>query len=409
MTMMTRLLTLLALMLALPFAAGTAQAQSGGSFAPVVTVNGMGVTDYEISQRQRFMQLLNAGSNSREDAEKALIEDRLRVWAGNRIGIKLDEAAIQQGMDEFAGRANMTGEQFVQALQKEGVDPNTFRNFTEAGLVWRQVVRARFGPQVNITKADIDRAMMPESQTGKGVKVLISEAIVPAPPGRERAAMGQARQLSAAQGDGAFAALARQYSAAPSRDRGGRLDWMPIDKLPPQLRGVVLKLKPGTATQPIELKGAVAVFMLRAIGDGDAPSGPQTLSYMTFSIGQTGSQQSAKIQSQVAAARQCNQLYTIGKGFPASALTMHEDVAQAQVPTNVGLALSHLDVGESEVIPQGANDLLVMLCDRKVAPEGDQSAPDRDQVRAALESKALEAYANGYMADLEADAVIVRK
>ncbi|KFE35022.1 peptidylprolyl isomerase [Thioclava atlantica] len=410
MTMMTRLLTLLALVLTLPFAPRPALAQAGGSFAPVVTVNGMGVTDYEISQRQRFMELLNSAGTTRKDAEEALIQDRLRIWAGKQIGLQIDDQGVQKGMEEFAGRANMSAEEFTKALTQNGVDPNTFRDFVKAGVVWREVVRARFGPRVNISKADIDRAMRPESQTGKGVRVLISEAIIPAPPGREGEAMAAARQLSAARGEGAFAALARQYSATPSAGRGGRLDWMPIEKLPPQLRGQILGLKPGTATQPISLKGAVAVFMLRAIGDGAPSSGPTDLSYMTFALGQSGSEQARRLAARVARdVRSCNQLYTVAKGMPASALVSHEQVAQSQIPAVDGLALAHLDPGESEVMPRGGQDVLVMLCDRQVASGPDSTPPGRDQVRAALENKALEGFAKGYLADLEAEAVIVRK
>ena len=279
-----------------------------------------------------------------------------------------------------------------------------------AGVLWREQVRARFGAKVNITEAAIDRAMMPESQVGKGVRVLISEAIIPAPPGNERNAMGQARQISAAKGEAAFAALARKYSATQSRARGGRLDWMPIENLPPQLRTAILALKPGTATAPITLKGAVAVFMLRAIGDGDAPKGPQTLSYMTFDLGATGSAQAAKLAAKVARdARRCNGLYTIAKGLPASALVNHDNVPQAQVPSDIGLTLAHLDVGESEVLSRAGSDMLVMLCNRQSVPGKDAVAPTREQVRAQLENNALAAYAEGYLADLQADAVIVRK
>ncbi|MBC7143886.1 MAG: peptidylprolyl isomerase [Thioclava marina] len=409
MTMMTRLLTLLALVLTLPLAPRVAMAQAG-NYAPVITVNGLGITDYEISQREKFLKLLGTPQSTREDAEKALIEDRLRTWAGKQLGMKMNEEALTRGMSEFASRGNLSTKQFITLLGQNGIDPNTFRDFVAAGVIWREVVRARFAPLINVTSADVDRAMMPESQTGKGVKVLISEAIVPAPPGQEAAALAQARQLSAAKGEGAFAALARKYSAAPTRDRGGRLEWMPIDKLPAQLRGPILALKPGTATGPIQLNGAVAVFMLRAIGDGDAPSAPQDLSYMTLNLGATGSAQAANLAAQAAAdARVCNQLYTVAKGLPESAITLHEKVAQSAVPTDEALVLAQLDPGETQILRRGGSDVLVMLCSREVADTKDQPAPDRKTVRSSLEDQALGAYATGYLADLEAEAVIVRK
>ncbi|SFN58025.1 peptidyl-prolyl cis-trans isomerase SurA [Thioclava dalianensis] len=411
MTKMTRLLPLLALALMTLVSIGlrpvTAQSRS---FAPVVTVNGMGITAYDIDQRQRFMQLLDASGTSRKDAEEALIQDRLRIWAAKQIDLTIDDAALQRGMAEFAGRANISAEKFVATLQQNGVDPATFREFVRAGMLWREVVRARFGPQVNITKSDIDRAMMPESQVGKGVRVLISEAIMPAPPGREDAAMSEARQLSAARGQAAFGALASQYSASQSRAQGGRVDWMPLSNLPAPLRAKILALKPGTATAPIQLQGAVAVFMLRAIGDGAPDRGPLSLSYMTFNLGPAGSEQAQRLASKVAAnARRCDELYTIAKGMPASALVAHDNVAQSQIPTDIGVTLAHLDIGETEVMQRGGAAQLVMLCDRTETPQGDATAPSRDAVRSQLENSALSSYAQGYLADLEADAIIVRK
>ena len=118
MTMMTRLLTLLALVLSLAAGVRPALAQSGNSFAPVITVNGLGITEYDINQRLRFMQLLNAAGSTREDAEEALIQDRLRVWSSNQIGLKLDDAGLQKGMAEFAGRANLSTEKFLEALKQ---------------------------------------------------------------------------------------------------------------------------------------------------------------------------------------------------------------------------------------------------------------------------------------------------
>ena len=169
-----------------------AQTTGGNPFAPVIMVNDLGITGYEIDQRMRFLELLRAPGDLREAAEKALIEDRIRVFAAERAGIRATEEQITAGMTEFAGRANLPVEEFIKALGQNGVEPQTFRDFVSAGLVWREVVRSDFAPKVQSSEADIDRAMALESDRGKGTRVLLSEVIIPAPPGNEAAAMAEA-------------------------------------------------------------------------------------------------------------------------------------------------------------------------------------------------------------------------
>lgn len=417
-----RLIPLLALLFSLTLGvlADGAQAQTkvagapeGNPFAPVIVVNDLGISGYEIGQRMRFMQLLRQGGDLRAAAEKALIEDRLRMWQARQDGIALKPEAVQQGMAEFAARANMTVEQFVSELAKAGVDAPTYRDFVTAGMVWREEVRARFAPRVQITEADIDRALALEASRGAGTRVLISEIIIPAPPGEEEAAMAKAQRASGAQGEGNFGALARELSASASAAQGGRLDWMALENLPPALRSVVLGLKPGQATAPLTLDGAMAVFMLRAIDDGGpVAQSAQTLGYAALTLGAPGSEEAAALAAKAAAnAKRCDDLYTVAKGLPESRLERVDGAAQSALPQDIAVALAPLDVGESAQIRRGGNDVLVMLCAReKLLDETKgETAPSRTDMRERLLNQRLEAYSESFLADLMAAAVIVRK
>ena len=62
-----------------------------------------------------------------------------------------------------------------------------------------------------------------------------------------------------------FAAIAREYSLAGSRDSGGRLDWVPLEQLPGQIGGPIGSAMPGQIIGPVELSGAIAFFQLRAV------------------------------------------------------------------------------------------------------------------------------------------------
>ena len=117
--------------LALTLTPGTAPAQN--LFAPAITVDEIVITNYELEQRRRMMTLLRAPGDVNELSREQLIDDRLRLKAAREAGIEPSEQDVLDGMDEFAGRANLSREQFVAQLNQGGVDEETFRDFVRAG------------------------------------------------------------------------------------------------------------------------------------------------------------------------------------------------------------------------------------------------------------------------------------
>lgn len=430
----------LALLLAVPAAA------QQSPFAPRVLVNGSAVTHYEVEQRRAFLQLLRAPGDLDEAAVQALIEDRLRMQEAEKLGIELSERQIMAGMEEFASRANLTVEQFVEAIGAGGVAPETFRDFVHAGLAWREVVRARFAGSVTISEAEIDRALSTASQRGAGTRVLISEMIIPAPPQSAEAAQALAARLSATLGgEGAFAAAARQHSASGTAGRGGRLDWIPLANLPPQLRPLILGLAPGQVSPPVPLPNAVGLFLLRAIDEGGpVTEADATLDYAQFLIpgGRSAAalEEAARIRAKVDA---CNDLYAVAKGLPPERLT-RETRRLSEIPSDIALELARLDANESSTaLTRGDALVFLMLCSRRAMPAMDaglgvapppsaepEPAPDatteptteaaagapasglgeaplgRNAIRNQLSNERLGALSDSYLADLQANAII---
>jgi len=396
-------------LLALTAPAVPALAQ-GNPFAPVVMVNDLGITRFEIEQRMRFMAVLHAPGDLEKEAEKVLIEERVQMQAARAAGIRLTADQVKAAMEEFAGRADLTAEQLLAELAKDEIEPQTLRDFVEAGATWRELVRARFAGRVTITEAEIDHALSPLSDRGRGTRVLFSEIVIPAPEGQEAQAMAIATQVSALHGEAAFADAARQVSASGSRAEGGRLEWMGLDTLPAPLRAVLNPLAPGEVSQPVQLQGAVAVFLLRAIDENGAVATlPQAIDYAQFLIpgGRSASAlaEAARVRAQV---NRCGDLYAVAKGLPESRL-LRETRPQGAIPAELARELARLDVGESstEIVRDG-NLVFLMLCNReRVLPAG-TAAPTRREVANALINERLTAYAEGYLADLLAAAIIRR-
>lgn len=379
------------------------------SFGPVIRVNDKVITGYELDQRARMLQVFNAPGNPQDLAREQLIEDRLKAGAADRFGLTADAEEVEAGMTEFAGRANMELPQFIQALSGEGVSQQTFRDFVASNVVWRQVVRGRFASRVSVTEEEIDRAIATRGQES-GVQVLISEIFVPTARNPQQAAQ-VADQISQITTIDAFAQAARQYSAAPSRDQGGRVNWMSASNLPPALRPQIMALSPGQVTQPIEIDGALALFQLRAIQEASASRQEYSeIEYASYYIAGGRSEDAlstaAKIRAEIDT---CDDLYGVAKGQPEDVLE-RVTLAPSEIPQDIGMELAKLDDNEvSTALTRNNGQALVflMLCNRTPAGVPDEDEIDRNAVRTQLQNARLGSYAEGYLAQLRSEARIV--
>ena len=402
--MVTRLKTLipgLLLAVAMLVAPPPAAAQ-GNLFAPAVYVNDRVVTAYEVQQYGLFFSLLGQVGDPVEFATERLIEDRLRQDAARLAGITVSAEEIEAGMAEFASRANLTTEEFLAAIGQRGVAPETFRSFVEAGILWRNLVRTRFGPRAQPSDAEIDRALQQTDREG-GVQILLSELVLRVASEADRRAALQVVQRLAGQTmtEEAFAAEARARSVAPSRGAGGRLNWTPVGALPPDVVSRVLGLAPGTVSQPIETAQAVAVYFVRDIREtGAAEAQALAIDWAEYAVASAA--EAARVAAEVDT---CDDLYGVAKGQPEDRLR-RETLPAAQVPADVAQAITVLDDNETlATFSRGGVPILLMLCGRTFAvAEG--AGPTREQVRGQLISQRLAAYADGYLAELRAEAAI---
>ncbi len=402
----TSIRKLSALALGITLAFGPVQVLAQNMFAPVIRVNDSVVTAYELDQRARMLTLLRAPGDPQEVAREQLIDDRLRLQAAEAAGIVPSPEEVLDGMAEFAGRANLSRDEFIQALEASGVSAQTFRDFVRAGLSWRLLVQSRFVGRVNLSEAEIDRAL--GASGGSSVRVLLSEIIMPAPPPQAEAVQARAQRISQITSEAEFSAQARQFSATASRGAGGRLPWQNLEDLPPVLRPLVLALAPGEVTDPIPIPNAVALFQLRAVEETDyTPPTYSAIEYAAYYM-PGGRSDATLAQTRVLASKvdRCDDLYGVAKGQPEDVLD-RQTLPPADIPTDIAFELSKLDPGEvSTALTRSNGQTLVflMLCGRTAEVNDDV---DRDQFALGLRNQRLQSLAESYLAQLRADARIV--
>ncbi len=400
-----RMIPILCLGAVLASLPGIAPAQ--GQFSPVISVDNKAITQFEIDQRIKLLEIFRTPGDLPKLARDGLIEDRLKMAEIERAGMRLTDQGLQTALDDFASRANLTLDQFQTVLAQNGVDQATLRDFVKVGVTWRDLVRNRFGNKVTVTDAEIDRAIADQGGNGTAIEVLLSEIIIPAPPAQAAGAMATATRISRLTSTAAFSAEARQVSALPSRTNGGRLDWVPLTNFPPPLRPILLALSEGQVTAPLPITNGVALFQLRGVREvsGAAP-GIASIDYATFYIAGGRTEAGLRAAADVAArVDTCDDLYGVAKGLPPEQLE-RADVPFAQIPQDVATVLAGLDPGEySTALTTADGQALrfVMLCKRTPATE----APiDRETVTNQLRGQKLTAYADILLTQLRAAATI---
>ncbi|AKO96571.1 Parvulin-like peptidyl-prolyl isomerase [Marinovum algicola DG 898] len=378
-----------------------------GLFSPAIKVDEMVITNYEINQRMAFLEVLRAPGNPRDLAREQLIEDRLKLREAEALGITVSPEQIAAGMEEFAGRANLTADQLIAELSGLGVSAETFRDFVRAGVAWREVVRARFAGSAQVSEAEIDRALN-AAGGGSSVRVLLAEIIMPAPPAEAEAVMARAQRIARTTSEAEFAAAARQYSATATARSGGKLPWQQIEDLPPVLRPLVLELSPGEVTDPLAIPNAVALFQLRALEETEyAPPSYSAVEYAAYYMAGGRSEQTlAQAAGITARIDTCDDLYGVAKGQPEEVLD-RSTLPPDQIPDDIAIELAKLDPGETSTAltrAGGETLVLLMLCGRSPAVE---EAPDREAVTTGLRNRRVGTLSESFLEQLRADARIV--
>ena len=104
----------------------------------------------------------------------------------------------------------------------------------------------------------------------------------------------------------------------------------------------------------------------------------------------------------------CDDLYGIAQGQPPEVLD-RESRAPGEIPQDIALELAKLDPGETSATltrADGQTLVFLMLCGRTAAVN---EAASRDDVASALTVQRLESFAESYLQQLRADALIIEQ
>lgn len=156
---------------------------------------------FVVSIQRRAMDSARASvlPGLRDKALEEIIEEKLKIQEGKRLSVVASDDEVNRAFKEIAERNKITETQFIEQLKIQGVAAETMKARLRASLVWRDVIRRKFGAQVNVSDREVERFMEQSTDDSSASKVELQlHKITLAVPGRiDQAAL--ARRLAEAE------------------------------------------------------------------------------------------------------------------------------------------------------------------------------------------------------------------
>lgn len=178
-----------------------------------------------------------------------MIIDRAQLQEARDTGIVVDDAQLDQTLNRIAANNKMNREQFREALRKDGIPYERFREEIREELIIARLRDREVDSRLMISEAEIDNFIL-QSGMHEAASYRVAHILLRAP---ESASPEQLRTLRAkaetvlkrAQEGENFAELAAVYSDAPDALQGGDLGWRAQDRLPILYAEAAAGLTPG--------------------------------------------------------------------------------------------------------------------------------------------------------------------
>lgn len=118
-------------------------------------VNGEAVTNADIEQRMKLVQLTTQKGITRQQALEELINDKVKIKEAKKYGLDLSASDVDAAFGNMASRMRMNGDQLTKTLESKGIRPETLKFRIKADMTWSNLVRGRFQSSFLVPEKDL--------------------------------------------------------------------------------------------------------------------------------------------------------------------------------------------------------------------------------------------------------------
>jgi len=404
--------------------AAPAPAESGLSEGVVAIVNDNVISTYDLRQRVLYL-MVTAGVRPtpenipqvQQEALRALIDERIEVQEIKReekeqkFEILATDDDVNHEIARMAQGNRMTADQLLEALSKVGVGADTLREQIRAEMSWQRWIQGRYGgSRMKIGQDQVNAVIRALEAEASKPQYQVSEIFIDSTrAGGIGPATDGAKQLITQMQQGApFAAVARQFSSAPTAANGGDAGWESESELVPEVRDAITQIRVGQLSAPIVAHDGVYIILVR---DKRAGSDSVVVQLKQAAISLPTDASAAQVDAAQAKLMKLKSEITSCASVEADAAKVDGvvagDLGQAEVKDlapSFQAAIKPLKVDEvSDPVRTGAGLHLIILCGKH---QSGLTMPSRDEIESRIEDQQLSMISKRYLRDLRSSATI---
>jgi len=243
----------------------------------VALVNSEPITDSDLRMQTRIMeqQLREQGRSGvspaalREAALERLITERIQLQMAQEMGIRADEAAVDQAEKTVAAQNQLAVASLRQNLEKEGLSTAIFRRQLGEQIVLGRLREREVDARVKVSEPDVDSALAAQEAANAQLSnqsINIAQLLIALPdnPSSSQLAAAQTKAqsvLTRIRNGEAFEALVSELSDG-DRKNGGQLGLRRADRYPDLFTAAVHDLPVGGVSEPVRSGAGLHILQL---------------------------------------------------------------------------------------------------------------------------------------------------
>lgn len=216
--------------------------------------------------RQRNTQLPARDVLERQVLER-LILLRLQMATAERIGIRVDDATLNNAVQRIAEQNKLSLSEFRDTLQQEGIDFARFREGLRREITIARLHQRHAESQVSVTPQEIEEFLASQKAGAERTEYLVGHILISTPENASPEQVKSAREKAEAVraellGDADFAKVAAARSDSATALEGGQLGWRSQEELPTIFADEVPRLSVGQVAEVIQSPSGFHVIKL---------------------------------------------------------------------------------------------------------------------------------------------------
>nr|VFK11081.1 MAG: periplasmic chaperone for outer membrane proteins SurA [Candidatus Kentron sp. LPFa] len=312
------------------------------------------LSDLENRIRTKQAELSRSGAKLpspaalRKQVLDRLIIELVQIQAAKRIGIRVDDAQLNQAITKIAKRNGLELPRFREILEREGYKFATFREDIRRQLLITEIQKRQVANRVQVTPREIDNYLKTHAnkfQPKRDYHLAHILIAVPksATPEEMAIARKKANKIVHRLRNGAdFAKTARAISDGQQALDGGDLGWRKKAQLPDLFANIVPKMAAGEISEPLQNASGFHIIKLVGTRAKERHVIPQTKArHILIKTNEMTSNADARTRLE-----QIRERIIQGKDFEELARSHSEDRGSAIKGGNIGW------IGPGNVVPK---------------------------------------------------------